>query len=295
MGPNPNAVSAGVTAAQSAEGYLGAEHHSAPKPVIAEVPDKRPGTICSVSRLVKRYGGTENPAILRGISVDIADGESVAILGSNGAGKSTLLRCLPRLIEPNEGSITILGENVTALKRNGLRRLRSRIGFVFQRHNLSTRLSVLSNVVHGAHGRVGALRACHQSLAPAALREEAMYCLEQVRLAEFAGRRADQLSGGQSQRVAIARALMQRPEIMIADEPVASLDPNAAEEVMDLFAKLMRDRGITLIFTSHHLKHALAYGDRIVALKAGLVVEDKPTARLREQDLDWIYDSNDQT
>jgi len=294
MGSEPNVLTAGRPANQGAGERLGAEHHSAPKPFMAEVPEKRPGTICAVSRLVKRYGGIENPAILRGISLDIADGESVAVLGSNGAGKSTLLRCLPRLIEPNEGSVMILGEDVTALRRNALRRLRSRIGFVFQRHNLSTRLSVLSNVIHGAHGRIGALRACHQSFAPAPLRDEAMHCLEQVRLAEFADRRADQLSGGQSQRVAIARALMQRPEIMIADEPVASLDPSAAEEVMDLFARLMRERGITLIFTSHHLKHALQYGDRVVALKDGRVVEDTATARLRERDLDWIYDGKSQ-
>lgn len=277
----------------------GVEHSSAPSSgpasIIAEVSAERPITVCSVDRLVLRFGGRGSPAILKGVSLDIADGEAVAVLGSNGAGKSTLLRCLPRLLEPNEGSVALLGEDVLSLRRSALRRLRSRIGFVFQRHNLSTRLSVLSNVIHGAHGRAGALRACHQALAPQALREEAMDCLAQVRLADLAGRRADQLSGGQSQRVAIARALMQRPEIMIADEPVASLDPNAAEEVMDLFARLMRERGITLIFTSHHLKHALAYGDRIVALKDGLVVEDKPTTRLREQDLDWIYDSNDRT
>ena len=277
---------------------MGADGRSAPPSpgptFITEVSGDRRPTVCSVDRLVKRFGGTDAPAILRGISLDITDGESVAVLGSNGAGKSTLLRCLPRLIEPNEGSVTLLGEDVTSLRRAALRRLRGRIGFVFQRHNLSTRLSVLSNVIHGAHGRVSAYRACHQSLAPKALREEAMHCLEQVRLAEFAGRRADQLSGGQSQRVAIARALMQRPEIMIADEPVASLDPNAAEEVMELFASLMRESGITLIFTTHHLNHALDYGDRIVALKAGLVVEDKPTAWLRESDLDWIYDGKSQ-
>lgn len=273
----------------------GVEHRSAPASVVSEVSATKSATVCAVQRLVKRFGGRSSPAILRGVSVEIADGEAVAILGSNGAGKSTLLRCLPRLIEPNEGTVSLLGQDVLSLRRPELRRLRTRIGFVFQRHNLSTRLSVLSNVIHGAHGRVHALRACHQAWAPRALREEAMECLEQVRLADFAGRRADRLSGGQSQRVAIARALMQRPEFMIADEPVASLDPNAAEEVMELFARLMRDRGITLIFTSHHLNHALSYGDRIVALKNGQVAEDKPTARLSERDLDWIYDGNDKT
>lgn len=290
MAPEPKALRPTRQAGSGTREDRGAAEKSAPPSFLTEVgADDRP-TICSVDRLVKRFGGRNTPAILRGVSLQIADGEAVAILGSNGAGKSTLLRCLPRLIDPNEGTVTLLGENVSALGPRALRRLRSRIGFVFQRHNLSTRLSVLSNVIHGAHGRVSPFRACHQSLAPAALREEAMDCLDQVRLADFAGRRADQLSGGQSQRVAIARALMQRPEIMIADEPVASLDPSAAEEVMELFARLMRDRGTTLIFTSHHLNHALAYGDRIVALKDGLVAEDKPTERLRETDLDWIYD-----
>ncbi|WP_425404204.1 phosphonate ABC transporter ATP-binding protein [Hwanghaeella sp.] len=268
----------------------GVERRFTPAPAVSAVPEDQPATVCSVRRLVKRFGGRSSPAILRGVSLDVADGQAVAILGSNGAGKSTLLRCLPRLIEPNDGTISLLDEEVVTLKRTALRRLRSRIGFVFQRHNLSTRLSVLSNVIHGAHGRAGPIRASHQSLAPKELRQEAMHCLDQVRLADFAERRAGHLSGGQSQRVAIARALMQRPEIMIADEPVASLDPSAAEDVMELFARLMRENGITLIFTSHHLNHALTYGDRIIALKDGLVAEDRPTARLQEQDLDWIYD-----
>lgn len=294
MQPEPNVLPEGHAAGDGHVTHRGAAMQAAPRSFMTAVTGERPSPVCTVNRLVKRFGARGAPAILRGVSLQIAAGEAVAILGSNGAGKSTLLRCLPRLIEPNEGSVTLLGDDVMTLNRPALRRLRSRIGFVFQRHNLSTRLFVLSNVIHGAHGRIGPLRACHQSLAPAPLRAEAMDCLDRVRLADFADRRADQLSGGQSQRVAIARALMQRPAVMIADEPVASLDPSAAEEVMDLFARLMRDQGITLIFTSHHLNHALAYGDRIVALKDGLVVEDKPTARLRESDLEWIYDGNSQ-
>ncbi len=246
--------------------------------------------VCTVNRLVKRFGPVGSPTILKGVSLSITRSESVAILGSNGAGKSTLLRCLPRLIVPTEGTVEILDQNVGTLPPRALRRLRSRIGFVFQRHNLSTRLSVLSNVIHGAHGRAHPWQAFHQAAAPRQLREEAMTCLDQVNLSEFAGRRAGQLSGGQSQRVAIARALMQRPEIVIADEPVASLDPSAAEDVMELFARLMRENGITLIFTSHHLTHALAYGDRVVALKDGLIVQDKKATHLNERDLDWIYD-----
>jgi len=246
--------------------------------------------IVSVDRVVKRFGGIETPPVLKGVDLTVADGEAVALLGSNGAGKSTLLRCLPGLTPVNEGTITIFGEAVGALRGAGLRRLRSRIGFVFQRHNLSTRLSVLSNVVHGAQGRLSAWRVSNQATAPGIVREEAMDCLDQVGLADMAQRRADRLSGGQSQRVAVARALMQRPSLVLADEPVASLDPAAAEDVMTLFARLMRDRGITLIFTSHDVDQAIGFSDRVVALKAGRVALDRQAALVKPGDLEWIYD-----
>ena len=233
-------------------------------------PDK---TACDlrVRGLAKRFGAAE---ILQGIDLDITAGCSTALIGANGSGKSTLLRCCLRLLEPSEGSVALLGQEITALRGTPLRRLRAQVGFVFQKHNLVPRLSALTNVLHGAQARHSGPRSWYQGLAPRALRDEAMHCLERVGLADQAGKRADRLSGGQSQRVAIARALMQRPKIVFADEPVASLDPAAGEEVMKLFSDLMREKDVTLFFTSHHLRHALDYADHLIALRGGRKVLD---------------------
>ncbi len=215
-------------------------------------------------------------------------GQILALIGPNGAGKSTLLRCLLHLVPPEAGRIGLLGADPARLRGAALRRLRARVGFVFQRHNLVPRLSALSNVIHGAIARHGP-RAWHQSLAPASAREEAMECLAEVGLAPLALRRADRLSGGQSQRVAVARALMQRPELILADEPVASLDPAAGREVMELLEDLARRRGLTVLFTTHHMAHALAHADRVVALRAGEVAFDRPAAASRAAELERLF------
>lgn len=241
----------------------------------------------AVAGLEKGFGGTR---VLAGVSFSVPAGQAVALIGANGAGKSTLLRCCLRLIEPDAGAVRLLGRDVRGLDAAGLRALRGEVGFVFQRHNLVGRLSALSNVLHGALGRSGFARAWFQALAPAALREEAMACLARVGLADIAGRRADRLSGGQSQRVAIARALMQRPRMVFADEPVASLDPAAGEEVMALFLELIRSRGLTLLFTSHDLAHAVAFADRVIALRRGRIVLDAPAGELEVAQLRALYD-----
>lgn len=230
----------------------------------------------SVEGLCKSYPG--RGLILDRITLSVARGQSVALIGANGAGKSTLLRSCLRLIEPDLGKVTLLGEELTGLTGRKLRDLRAQIGFVFQRHNLVGRLSALSNVVHGAQARQSGPWVWHQAFASKAIRAEAMACLDRVGLADLALQRVDQLSGGQSQRVAIARALMQRPRLVLADEPVASLDPRAGEEVMELFTRLMRDEGITLVFTSHHLDHALGYAERLIGIKAGRIVLDDVSA-----------------
>lgn len=229
-------------------------------------------------------------AVLNGVDFTVPAGQSVALIGANGAGKSTLLRCCLRLIEPDAGDVRLLGREVTKLNAVELRRLRSEIGFVFQKHNLVPRLSALSNVLHGALPRSALARAWFQCCAPRAMRDEALACLDRVGLAEIAGRRADKLSGGQSQRVAIARALMQRPRLMVADEPVASLDPSAGEEVMRLFIDLIRSQGLTLLFTSHDLSHAIAYADRVIALRQGAIVLDAPSSQLDVATLRALYD-----
>lgn len=250
------------------------------------LPDSRPFD-CRATGITKTFDNETQ--VLRGVDLQVHKGESVALIGANGAGKSSLLRCCLRLIEPTSGDITVLGETVTGMDTKSLRVLRSKVGFVFQKHNLVARLSVLSNVIHGAQARGYGIRTWYQGFAPAEVREEAMYCLERVGLADFAERRADTLSGGQSQRVAIARALMQRPQFMMADEPVASLDPTAGEEVMRLFTRLLNEDGTTLLYTSHNLRHALEFAERVVALRGGVVELDAETASLNAGSLEYIY------
>ena len=240
----------------------------------------------AVRGLTKSFGRAK---VLRGVDLTVAKGEAVALVGSNGAGKSTFLRCLLRLIEPTAGTIEMGGREVMSLNRSGLRRLRSQVGFVFQKHNLVPRLSALSNVLHGAQSRKRGPRVWWHMLATTGERQEAMRCLQLVGLPHLAEQRVDQLSGGQSQRVAIARALMQHPRIMFADEPMASLDPNAGEEVMQLFLSLIRSQGLTLVYTSHSVRHALHYSDRVIGLRDGRIELDSPSAELSEEGLRSIY------
>jgi phosphonate transport system ATP-binding protein len=230
----------------------------------------------SVSGLKKRFGA--GPTVFDGLTLDVKAGEAVAVIGANGTGKSTLMRALIRLTEVDDGMIDVLGQKVRGLGKTDLRKLRARVGFVFQKHNLVSRLSALSNVVHGAQARESGPRSWFQSLARGETRDEAMRCLERVGLAERALQRVDSLSGGQSQRVAIARMLMQRPELVIADEPDASLDPKAGAEIMDLLFNLTREMGTTLVFVSHHMEHATAFADRIVGLDQGRVMLDTDAA-----------------
>ncbi len=243
--------------------------------------------VCGLSGLTKSFG--DDPPVLTGVELSIGHGDSIAVIGANGAGKSTMLRCILRLIEPDDGQIHLLGQDVVKLSAGSLRRLRAKVGFVFQHHNLVPRLSVLSNVLHGAQARFSGPRYWYQSLAPRAVREEAMECLDRVGLAHLARRRADQLSGGQSQRVAIARTLMQHAEFVIADEPVASLDPAAGLDVMRLFVELMREEGVTLLFTSHHLGQAIEFSERIVGLRDGKVGLDRLAANTQDSELSGLY------
>jgi phosphonate transport system ATP-binding protein len=229
-----------------------------------------------IQGLCKTFDGRRT--VLKDIHLSIPHGQAVALIGHNGSGKSTLLRCCLHLVKPSSGSVRLLGRDFTTLSTAQLRLMRAKVGVVFQHHNLVPRLSVLTNVLHGVQGRKKGPRTWLQGFAPQRDRQEAMAKLERVGLAHLAGQRVDQLSGGESQRVAIARALMQRPSMMMADEPVASLDPNAGEEVMQLFVDLIRDEGLTLLFVSHNLEHALRYADRIVGLRDGCLEMDTPSA-----------------
>lgn len=223
-------------------------------------------SLLQVSGLTKSFEKCRSP-IFSDVSFSIHNKQSVALIGSNGTGKSTLLRCCLRLIEPDTGSIVLNGEALHKKSRRDLNKVRNKVGFVFQKHCLVPRLSVLTNVLHGNLAYHSGPRNWLQGLAKQEQRERAMYHLQQVGLAHLAEKRCDQLSGGQSQRVAIARALMQKPSILFADEPTASLDPQSGQEVMDLFEKLVKEQNLTLFFVSHNIEHALQYADRILGLQ----------------------------
>lgn len=237
--------------------------------------------------LAKRFG-TGAP-VFSGLDFSIYQGECMALVGANGTGKSTLLRCCLGLIATDAGQVSLLGETLTDLGAAARRALRARTGLVGQKHNLVPRLSVLSNVIHGLLGRHSGPRYWLQGLAPAEARAAAMAALDKVGLAHLALRRADQLSGGQSQRVAIARALVGSPRFLVADEPCASLDPQAGEEVMALFMSLVKREGVTVIFTSHNVQHALSYGDRILGLQGGRIAIDAPSADVTTTEMAKLY------
>ncbi len=224
------------------------------------------------------------------IDLNVVSSQRVALIGANGAGKSTLLKCLIGLLPSNAGEIVTLGETFRATPSHEQRlRLRRQIGFVFQHHGLVARQSVFSNVIHGKLGLSGSWRAFHHALARKAWREEAMAALNDVNLADKAAARADQLSGGQAQRVAIARALIRKPKLLIADEPAASLDPVAGRDIMQIFSNLAEEHGITLVYTTHDMAHALAFSDRVIALKAGQVLFDQPSGLLGDSDLEAVF------
>ena len=234
----------------------------------------------------KRFGENQ---IFSNVSFRLSRGESVALIGANGTGKSTLLRCVMGLIPTTEGNVVLLGEDATKADPRSLRALRSRTGLVSQKHNLVPRLSVLSNVIQGLLGRHPGVRHWSHVIAPAQSRDAAMRALEKVGLADFALRRADRLSGGQSQRVAIARAIVGNPEILIADEPCASLDPSAGEDVMELFFGLARQDKVTVVFTSHNIEHALRYGHRVLGLADGALKLDATATSLAASELRGLY------
>ena len=243
----------------------------------------------SVRGLVKSYG-RGLPSVLNGVSFEVGEGEIVGLIGANGSGKSTLLRCLAGLHPTSGGDISVLGHRFSGKPPAAtLRAIRRQLGFVFQHHSLVGRLSALSNVVQGKLGEPGGWRCWNQALAPDVCRREAIQALARVRLDTLHAVRADRLSGGQSQRVAIARALVRQPRLLIADEPAASLDPAAGEEVMEIFASVARESGATVLFTSHDMDHARRYADRIVALKGGRIVFDLPCGEIRRHELDGVF------
>ncbi len=243
--------------------------------------------VVEITDLGKKYPGADDPA-LSGVSLTVARGEVVVLLGLSGSGKSTLLRHIDGLELPTSGAVRALDQDVPALRGRELRALRGRIGFIFQQFEIVGPLTVLENVLTGALSRIRGPRVGVWSYSRE-LRLKALAHLDRVGLLERAYQRADTLSGGQQQRVAIARALMQDPEILLADEPVASLDPESSGQVMALIREIAAERGLTVVCSLHQVDLALGWGDRIVGLRAGRVVLDVATEGLSRDQVMEIY------
>jgi phosphonate transport system ATP-binding protein len=239
-----------------------------------------------VTDLAKTYPTGDRA--LRGVSFTVEGHDTVFVIGSSGAGKSTLLRCINRLIEPDRGSVRLDGEEITTLDGRALRAARRRMGMIFQEFNLVERLTVMENVLSGRLGYVSLWRAWRRRFPPADV-EAAFRTLDRVGLAGFENKRADALSGGQRQRVGIARALVQRPRILLVDEPTSSLDPRTSEAVLRLIVDLAAEDGIPALINIHDVPLARLFARRVIGMRAGEIVYEGAAAGLTDQQLERIY------
>jgi len=244
----------------------------------------------SITELAKKYPtGTR---ALESVTLRIDEPQVVAIIGSSGAGKSTLIRCVNRLVEPTSGRVILNDLDVTALGRRELRKARRRMGMIFQEYNLVERLTVMENALSGRLGYVSLWQAYRRKYPPEDI-AAAYELLARVGLEGYQDTRADALSGGQRQRVGIARALMQRPDLLLVDEPTASLDPKTARQIMRLLIELAHERGTPALVNIHDVALAQDYADRIVGLNGGIVAFDGSPEALTHQVLTDIYGEED--
>jgi len=243
-----------------------------------------------ISKLVKRYGRDE--PVLKELDLRVEGSSVVAIVGASGAGKSTMLRCINRLVEPTSGSIRLNGTELVTLKGAALRRARRKIGMVFQGFNLIDRLTVMENVLAGRLGYVNLYQNLYQAIARRYPREDierAFSLMERVGIAHYANKRADALSGGERQRVGVVRALMQEPEVLLADEPTASLDPRTSEQIMILLQSLASELSLPVLINIHNVAQARTYTERIVGLRHGKMIFDGTPGEFTRDALDAIY------
>ena len=230
------------------------------------------------------YKSFKEKSVLEDISMSIKDGEFVVVLGSSGAGKSTLLGCMNGLYIPEKGSVEISG---IELNRKSMREIRKRVGFIFQGSCVVGNLSVLTNVLMGSLSKKNSMSLRFTK----SEKEKALELLDMVGLSEYAYIRTDKLSGGQRQRVGIARALLQEPEILLADEPVASLDPVTAKEILDLIEKINREMKTTIICNLHQAEYATAYAHRIIGIRNGKIDFDENTESVTTRQIQHIYEN----
>jgi phosphonate transport system ATP-binding protein len=229
---------------------------------------------------------------LKDITLTVPDGQVMALIGPSGAGKSTLIRCVNRLVEPSDGQIWLGEVELTRLSPRALRLQRRHMGMIFQEYALVERLTVMENVLSGQLGYVGFWQSWRRRF-PQPIVEEALRLLHRVGLPDFVDKRADALSGGQRQRVGIARALLQNPDLLLVDEPTASLDPKTARQIMRLITELAQERGLAVIINIHDVPLAQAFAQRIVGLRAGELVYDGAPDSLTPPVLTEIYGAED--
>ena len=244
--------------------------------------------LLEISKLSKEY--SVNTKALTDINFSVNEGEFVSIIGPSGAGKSTLLRCINRMIDATEGDISFDNVSINNLPKKELRKLRRKIGMIFQHYNLVNRLSVVENVLHGRLGYKSTIKGIlgiHEEQE----KKRAFEILEKLGLNEQAYKRCDQLSGGQKQRVGIARALIQDPKLVLCDEPIASLDPNASKIIMDHLKNINTEMGITCIFNLHQVDVAMKYSGRIIGINNGRVLYDGTPKDLSKEMIYNIYGS----
>ena len=252
--------------------------------------------LLKIKGLGKTYearGASGGQRALAGVDFTAQPGELVSVIGPSGAGKSTMLRCINRLIEPTDGTITFLEDDIAHLPKRALRPVRRQIAMIFQNYNLVYRLTAIQNVLHGRLGYKSGLAGC-LGMYTEDEKIRAFEILDEVGLGEFAYRRADQLSGGQKQRVGIARALIQDPRIILCDEPIASLDPKSSRVVMEQLRSLADKHGITCIVNLHQVDFAMEFSDRIVGLHAGEKVFEGKPQDLTSAIVNEIYGDDDE-
>ena len=245
-----------------------------------------------VTNVSKTYSAGDKA--LDNVSFTIPAGQVVGLIGPSGAGKSTLIRCINRLVEPTSGSISLGGTVITGMSTRELRSVRRRIGMIFQEYALVERLSVMENVLSGRLGYVSFWRSFLRRY-PGADVQKAFALLDRVGLVEHAGKRADALSGGQRQRVGIARALEQDPELLLIDEPTASLDPKTSRQIMRLLLEICNEQHLPAIINIHDVVLAKQFTERLIGLKAGVIVFDGTPAELTDTVLTRIYGEEDWT
>jgi phosphonate transport system ATP-binding protein len=239
-----------------------------------------------IKNLTKVYeGGTQ---ALKDVSFSVKPGEFLAVIGLSGSGKSTLLRCINRLVEPTSGQIILNGQDITAASQDEMLRIRRKIGMIFQHFNLVSRSKVITNVLTGRLGYVNPAMSLLNRF-PKSDQEMAIKQLERVSIADQAHKRADELSGGQQQRVGIARAMMQEPEIILADEPVASLDPVLAHSIMQYLETINQEDGVMVLCSLHFLDLVHRYADRAIALNEGRLMFDGDPADIDDDKFKEIY------